>query len=362
MAINPENRMEQILNGEKLEPQNRTEYFVQKAIENGGGGGGSLPAAGADGNVLTADDGEWVSAAPADATELQFTLTIGESIACDTAVADIINALENKRPVLGIVSGVGTLVIKTWNRDTSHLVTLFYVPDDNKITAVEFVGVGGAPDTWTMDTPKVINGLPAVSGSDNGKVLGVDNGEYALVDTKFEVPFTLDMANGTVSTTVSIADIYTAYNADKEVVGAIDWGNGIAEVRLSFCGSAAAYFVGTGELGNGDCDLYIDGTNSDNADTWTLRIGGTGELKVPLNSVSGADYAVTNIITAYQMGYKVTLLLDDLYNLPLVYVNAGSVYFGGTVPADNGGTLTAKNVVVRGTSGSPDTWTIEGLT
>ena len=32
LNLEPENRMEQILNGETLEPEDRTEYFVQKAL------------------------------------------------------------------------------------------------------------------------------------------------------------------------------------------------------------------------------------------------------------------------------------------------------------------------------------------
>ena len=238
-------------------------------------------------------------------------------------------------------------------------ITIDTNPTEGSANAVSSGGVytalSGKQATLTFDDePTMLSDNPVKS---NGIAV-----ELAKKTAKLEVQFTVDMAHGTVSTLTSIADIYAAYNANKVVVGKVDFGNGFAEARLAFCGADAAYFVGVGNLGYGDLDLYFDGTHGGDTDTWVLRIGGTNDLTVPLNSVSGTNFAVTNIITAYQMGYNIKLLLDDLYNLPLVYINAGSAYFGGVVAADNGGTLTVKNVVVRGTSGSPDTWTIEGLT
>ena len=38
MAIKPVTRKEAILNGEKIKPVTRLEYFMEKAVQEGGGG------------------------------------------------------------------------------------------------------------------------------------------------------------------------------------------------------------------------------------------------------------------------------------------------------------------------------------
>lgn len=288
MSLIPENTMERILNGEDVTPSCRAEYFVKQAIDNAGsgGGGGELPTPGTAGNVLTSTGTAWESAAPADATALEFSLTIGESITCDEAVADIVNALETNRPVMGVVEGVGTLVVKTWSAELNKVVLLLYIPDSNKLTVVEFNGTSGTPDTWAMDDPNEIKGLPAASASNNGQVLGVENGVYALVSPSalndYVVTLTVtvdpDTQDATMSTdNKSVAEINAAIEAGKNVYAELEEEiNGVTMMQrfypTMYCATMIVFggnLVAAGGSGFELDPVCIVGVHAGNMDTWS---------------------------------------------------------------------------------------------
>ena len=193
------------------------------------GGGGSLPTPGAVGNVLTSTGDGWESAAPRG--ELAFTLSLGETTTCDVAVADIVDALDSKTPVFGMASNVGELTIKNWDTELNKVTLLLCIYEGEKTTTLEFVGESGTPDTWTYDHFEV-NGLPEVSATDNGKFLGVKNGEYAFVDST--VILTDDGQGGYSATldgdAVTLAELLTmaANNAPLRAVVEIDNGRMIS--------------------------------------------------------------------------------------------------------------------------------------
>lgn len=232
MAINPENRMEQILAGEDITPANRTEYFVKEAIDNAGGGGSlpivtsddngdvltvvegawakadapsGLPAAGTDGNVLTADSGEWVSAAPVsdlpvvtsddngdvltvvegawaksapsgDELIVTITPTSGTTGTTSIPIADIYNAYNAHKPVFVTFM--------------TNFCLLCYVEFHGSIYTLNVISCDADPKTGTpiMVTMKstgadtvdfeILRAVPSYDIADAGKVLKVNaNGD-----------------------------------------------------------------------------------------------------------------------------------------------------------------------------------------
>lgn len=264
MAITPENRMEQILNGESVVPQSRDEYFVKKAIDNAGqGGGSSLPTPGTAGNVLTADDGEWVSAAPSD-NQVVITATVVPGVGTfeltdpSMLAADAMAAIASGKNVIlrGAIEQDGTpfIVLVGEARCAVNLEAVYVEFDGTFINGINpqsfWAKMYDIDDTTYID---VSFGLIAPSATDNGKVLGVDDGAYALVSPS-------DIANGTVvfaatennddvtlSNGKTVADIYTAADAGKIVYLNVDdmllritsWGNSGAQYAASFSGIIA---------------------------------------------------------------------------------------------------------------------------
>lgn len=205
------------------------------------GGGSSLPAAGADGNVLTADNGEWVSAAPAsDDFVLTAELTIGDTFEVSNPSKTLAECLAAKN--------AGKNVRMLCINDTYGVVF------DARMTVKSNVALFAAmsyisphwysfnilySDTLTVTACMLLD--PPTS-DDNGKVLGVDNGAYALVDQKpLIVPCTIDTQDYVTGTATipadapSLADIYTAADAGRTVYLEFALGTG-NKTRLALAG------------------------------------------------------------------------------------------------------------------------------
>ena len=224
------------------------------ATDYTGGGGSSLPPAGADGNVLTADDGEWVSAAPqgdvyaVNLTKIADTFTAYHNGA-EIGIADIITAINAGKLIdLTFVNGSEEMPVKC-------ALTAYLSSDD----ALAFSGAYNDPDKYFTDgrgqyfvnllanisddedvwIDKTVY-IPNPSASANGKILGVDDGEYTLVD-----PSALSNAplivHGTISNgdfsfaDTTVKDVYDAKVADRAVF--LDTTDGAREDRWDLTGA-----------------------------------------------------------------------------------------------------------------------------
>lgn len=185
------------------------------------GGSGSLPTPGTAGNVLTSTGTEWESAAPADATELVCTFDLDETTTCDKSVETILAAIASNRPVVGRF-GTGafvTLKVSSYTHDSVTFVA--YAIEGTVLGRASFTGTSGTPDVWSFDDDE-LNCVPPVSASNNGQVLGVDDGAYALIDAKpLIVAGTWADGSGsdpsTITITTPLADIYNAAEAGRTV-------------------------------------------------------------------------------------------------------------------------------------------------
>jgi len=167
--------------------ENTTVKILKKVSS---GGSSNLPPAGANGNVLTADDGEWISAAPQDNsvivtanlgnTESFPNITINQP---SMSAAEIIAAAEKPVTMIAqdesgyiifvaslsvVKNGVATFLGYAYYHGDAQYVAQADVYDDDNETFV------------ALD----LNQLPPrVSNLDNGKILGVNNnGMYVLVN------------------------------------------------------------------------------------------------------------------------------------------------------------------------------------
>ena len=264
MALTPENRMEQILNGENITPEDRSEYFVKKAIDNAGSGGSSLPTPGTAGNVMTSTGTAWASAAPRGA-EYVVTITVDTSgddpvYTADKSVLEIAqkstagslcialvpidndNSTRQRVPLLN--AGDGTVAFYgNGNADGSPL----------RIACLGMQGEPGSDDTWFVMITHVTD-LPSVSASDNGKFLGVSDGAYALIDAKpLIVTGTWTDGSGsdpsTITITTPLADIYNAAEAGRSVY--LEYTNDGVTTRLGLT---------TRALDNGSYSFGFSGT------------------------------------------------------------------------------------------------------
>ena len=203
----------------------RERLMLEVADRISHGGGSSLPPAGADGNVLTADDGEWVSAAPPAGSVIVTLTRESDTITSDVSAADIVTAFNAKKPVFLFFPAEQTCLLVSQAVDMgggSYMVSAAITDaSGNTIYNVALSYFNGAWDyaTNTVSVPS----LPSASGN-NGKVLGVDNGAYALVDQKPLIltgtwadgsggdPNTVTLPQGTL-----LSDIYAAAEAGRAV-------------------------------------------------------------------------------------------------------------------------------------------------
>lgn len=192
-----------------------------------------LPEAGADGNVLTADNGEWVSAAPkSDVYDVNLTKYGDDYTATHDGVvvggADIISAYND-----------GKNVVLKYNVDGVETVGNVYKCEDDTIAFTCFGG--GEEDFYLAYIACLLDeedgdfwvdfssNLPYSSIAADGKLLCVDHGAYELVD-----PTDLSNAplivHGTIShgdfsfTDTTVKDVYDAKVADRAVF--LDDGDG----------------------------------------------------------------------------------------------------------------------------------------
>ena len=218
MALIPENSLEQILNGDNVTPDDRLEYFVKKAIDNAGSGGGSsLPEPGTAGNVLTSTGDAWESSAPS-ASALMCTLTVGETTTCDKSVSEIVSAVKSGKDVFAVADGA-VLELKMY--DNTHVTFQLVNKDGNGIYLYTFTGsTNGEVDSWTS-APNFVEGLPSASGN-NGKVLGVNNGAYALISpsalSNAPLYVAISQTGNTISTDKTAAEITGALDDGKAVI------------------------------------------------------------------------------------------------------------------------------------------------
>lgn len=209
MALNPENRMEQILNGENITPENRSEYYVKEAIDNAGsGGGGSLPAPGTAGNVPTSTGTEWVSAAP-KASEYVINGTLAVDLATGTvSVSGIDISKADLDAAIAAYDNVRVRLTQT---------TPFEIVVNGDYTEK---GLEGSATLYYFNAPIELNGdyriayfyLKYTTGGD----LSVHLDFVSFADS---VPYIVHITqNGTTfSTTETCAQIAAAFTAGKAI-------------------------------------------------------------------------------------------------------------------------------------------------
>ena len=193
------------------------------ATDYTGGGGGSLPTPGNVGNVLTSTGEAWESAAPAD-NEMVITADLDMS---DFSIGNFSEERFSRIESAFLAGKNVHLIVNVLDEPTlnarlafrSDDVLIFVTEtmlDDDDYRYAMWVVTDHEP---LVGTAYIYNHLPNVSGGDNGKILGVDNGEYALVDPTAPVYFNFTESSGTVtlSDNATVKDIYDARQAEKTV-------------------------------------------------------------------------------------------------------------------------------------------------
>lgn len=144
----------------------------------------------------------------------------------DKSIAEIWAARQAGRNVKLVIEDSGTELIYplVFAAETMCLfMAAMYDGDSLQPVFAGWSGLHTDQDAWGEIT---VSGsfLPAVSGSDNGKVLGVDNGAFALKSVSavndFAVTFT--ETSGTITADKTVAEIVAAKAAGKNVYGVID--------------------------------------------------------------------------------------------------------------------------------------------
>ncbi|MBR3739627.1 MAG: hypothetical protein IKN04_04105 [Clostridia bacterium] len=200
-------------------------------------GGGSLPDPGAAGNVLTSTGDGWESAEPSGgAYPIEFSGgdTPENPFGANKSIADIITAIQAGKNVYGYVVENGFKTIYTLHAYAAESNMLGFISNDVVDDGVESVDtimgmVADNTDTW-VKTGTVINGMPAAAASDNGKFLGVVNGNYALVDQDYTVILTNDGEGGYTAAingeTVTLSELLVMAAAHKPLRVFVEIDNG----------------------------------------------------------------------------------------------------------------------------------------
>lgn len=198
------------------------------------GGGGSLPAAGADGNVLTADDGEWVSAAPAsDDFVVTADLTIGATFEVSNpskTVAECLAAKNAGKNVRMLCINETYGVVLDARMMVASEVALFAATSYINSHWYSFNIMYGGSLTITSCVL-----LDAPTSNDNGKILGVADGAYALVAPTLVVHGTISGTTATITDQITIADIAEQAADGRTVYFDVTGANGEIE-RHTLCG------------------------------------------------------------------------------------------------------------------------------
>ena len=250
------------------------------SVASSGGGGSDLPEPGPVGNVLTSTGTAWGSADPLyiiNMSQDNHPTHDGDSV----EIVEIIAAYNSGKNCILIYDG-GMYRLASVEADmvvfTASAVTGEELTD---YMAYTWIGVNDAGDEWF----KFGYTIPLPTASNNGQILGVDNGAYALVSpaaiNDYVVHFTVtvdpDTQQPTISTdNKSVAEIYAAIAAGKNVYAELDVTmNGVdvtqrfyptmyAETTVAF-GANLVDFDGAPAV-----DPYvIMGVHSGNMDTWS---------------------------------------------------------------------------------------------
>ena len=253
----------------------------------------------------------------ADKTELPLVVNFTESnnvVSCDTSIADIYAAYSAGREVFGRFSAEGQLNLTLC---LPNLVTFSNAFGNSIAQVMGFVEDN--TDTWTNNpvtlqtvltfdsTPTLGSSRPVTSEGikvalnakqdtltfDNTPTANSSNpvkssGIYTAINTKSPMMVEFTTVNDVITCDTSIADIYAAYSAGREIYGHADGG----QVTLFLCSQVgvAFYFLYSTSLG------YIVGSVNGSSDEWsnptyTLQeqlVSGTNIKTVNNNSLLGS--------------------------------------------------------------------------
>lgn len=395
----------------------REELMLEVAERIGAGGGGSsLPPAGADGNVLTADDGEWVSAPPTDndyIIEAELTVDlVTQSFGVSPVEHDIADvyaaAAANKNirliavnDTLGIHAAIDA-VRSQLQEDIIFSGTMTGFDGKPIAFVVKAENVRDAAVPTIKFTAVTVPTLPDPDDND-GKILGVSSGAYALVDSVSgitRVPF--EIANDfSVSTEISIADIYAAsLEGDVVAVSTVPGAEKDVHLPLTWVSETSAYFCGNIEMGGGiNVPVAFNGNSEHDVDTWdpafvgaaipvptasdylkVLKVGRqsdgqggytylygldvdnaslvlTGDVDVTTFAISNLSTDLASIYAAAQANKAVRIHLVGSDNNSYIdgymtLANATSAYFTSTINLDDGqGNSANYMIIIQLTSG-----------
>lgn len=225
-----------------------------------GGGGGSLPTPGTEGNVLTSNGTAWESAAP-DKEIHYFGFSIGETMETDVSVANLIDLLAQNERVVAIVSVVPGTVY-------AYVPAVSWTPSSVYFSAIGNLGGGDTmlsfegsineeEDEWSpISTSPVV---PAPTASDYLKILRVGRQSdghggytylYGLDNDKTPL-----IVHGTISgstfefTNTTVKDIYDAKVANRAVF--LDDGDGFRWELTGAVVDNSTYHISFGCLKHG---------------------------------------------------------------------------------------------------------------
>lgn len=266
------------------------------AVNYPGDGGSNLPAAGADGNVLTADDGEWVSAEPKASEYVidgQLKINVGNGqlyvdgvtisqTALDAAIAEYDSVKMRLTAVAPLPEGMVQAYYSERGTEGSLPAYMFsglFDLGDVKYAAFPYIRYSGIAVSVVLDLYEIGN-IPSVDATNNGKLLGVSNGAYTLVanpETK-TIMLTNDGQGNYTATldgeAITIAEIMTLAAAGKELRAQTEIDNDrYVRVTLSTWDTheKIVVFSAAGlDQSNNSTTLYAVGTNDGTSDSWAV--------------------------------------------------------------------------------------------
>ena len=257
----------------------------------GGGGGSDLPEPGADGNVITADDGEWVSAAPSGG-EFIVNVTYDESgdepqYISDKNAQQIVEAYENDKTIVCrvVISKLGTVasipLLSAGSIEQVYLARFegrVVAGEEMALDVVVTVYKEGASETVAYGE-SISYYLPILSPSDNGKVLGVSNGAFALVSNSATtvIDVVSDGQGGYTASVdgspITLAQMLTlaAAKTDMKVVCEVDNGRYVSCPLISW-DSSGIHFMGASIVNDKPATTYAICEDEGSGEAWSVGI------------------------------------------------------------------------------------------
>lgn len=181
-----------------------------------GAGGSDLPTPGTAGNVLTSDGTAWGSAAPQCGALLvtcDINLSTNEVTDLSASANEIWLAIDNgKTPFMVANVGGMYLGLSYLFGETEGKCQFGVYSDDG---TYHLVSIEGSVGTYTP----IEKEIPTTTRDDDGKILGVNSGEYALVDAKTPLILTgtEGVDNAFTITGATLAEIYAAATSNRFV-------------------------------------------------------------------------------------------------------------------------------------------------